>query len=71
MAEQRTKEIRSIRKVLGASVPQVWMLLSKDFIALVVISCVMAAARSASPPPHYWLQLNHNYRISIQPMVIS
>ena len=41
MAEQRNKEI-GIRKVLGASVSQVWLLLSKDFIVLVLISCVIA-----------------------------
>ncbi|MDB5137275.1 MAG: FtsX-like permease family protein, partial [Mucilaginibacter sp.] len=34
VAEQRTKEI-GIRKVLGASITQVWLLLSKDFILLV------------------------------------
>jgi putative ABC transport system permease protein len=37
MAEQRTKEI-GVRKVLGASVVNLWGLLSKDFIVLVLIS---------------------------------
>jgi len=62
VAEQRTKEI-GIRKVLGASVTQVWVLLSKDFIVLVLISCVIA-----SPVALYflknWLQ-KYDYRISI------
>jgi ABC-type antimicrobial peptide transport system permease subunit len=62
IAEQRTKEI-GIRKVLGASVSQVWLLLSKDFIVLVLISCVIA-----SPVAFYflknWLQ-KYDYRISI------
>jgi putative ABC transport system permease protein len=40
-AEQRTKEI-GIRKVLGASVFNILGLLSKNFIILVVISCVVA-----------------------------
>jgi putative ABC transport system permease protein len=66
MAEQRTKEI-GIRKVLGASVSQVWLLLSKDFIVLVLISCVIA-----SPLALYflneWLQ-KYDYRISISPVV--
>ncbi|HTJ13628.1 MAG TPA: ABC transporter permease [Dinghuibacter sp.] len=66
MAEQRTKEI-GIRKVLGASVPQVWLLLSKDFILLVLISCIVAAA-----PAFYfleqWLQ-KYDYRITINPLV--
>ncbi len=37
MAEQRTKEI-GIRKVLGASILNLWGLLSKDFLILVVIA---------------------------------
>jgi putative ABC transport system permease protein len=40
-ASQRTKEI-GIRKVLGASVRQIVMLLSKDFILLVVLAFVIA-----------------------------
>jgi len=62
IAEQRTKEI-GIRKVLGASVPQVWVLLSKDFIVLVLISCVIA-----SPLAYYFLQnwlQKYEYRIGI------
>ncbi|MDF2192759.1 ABC transporter permease [Paraflavitalea sp. CAU 1676] len=66
IAEQRTKEI-GIRKVLGASVSQLWLLLSQDFIVLVLISCVIAA-----PVTYYylhdWLQ-QYEYRISIQPLV--
>lgn len=41
MAERRVKEI-GIRNVLGASVLNIWQLLSKDFIALVLLSCVIA-----------------------------
>lgn len=37
VAEQRTKEI-GIRKVLGASVPNLWRMLSQDFVVLVFIS---------------------------------
>ena len=40
-AQQRVKEI-GIRKVLGASVPSVVQLLSKDFIKLVIIAFVVA-----------------------------
>ena len=40
-ASQRTKEI-GIRKVLGASVPGVVLLLSKDFSKLVIIALVFA-----------------------------
>ncbi len=66
MAEQRNKEI-GIRKVLGASVPQVWLMLSKDFIKLVAISCVLA-----SPVAWYFLQQwlqKYTYRITITPLV--
>ncbi|PWT99931.1 MAG: ABC transporter permease [Bacteroidetes bacterium] len=40
-AEQRVKEI-GVRKVLGASVMNLWQLLSKDFVVLVLISCGIA-----------------------------
>ncbi len=62
VAEQRTKEI-GVRKVLGASVPQLWALLSKDFVFLVIISFVVA-----SPIAYYfmneWLQ-KYTYRTEI------
>lgn len=65
-AEQRNKEI-GLRKVLGASVSQLWFMLSKDFVILVLISCVIA-----SPVAFYymknWLQ-QYNYRIMISPFV--
>ena len=41
-AEQRTKEI-GVRKVLGASVPNIVGLLSKDFLRLVLIALVLAS----------------------------
>lgn len=66
VAEQRTKEI-GIRKVLGASISQVWMLLSRDFVLLVMISCVIA-----SPLALYFLSqwLNqYQYHIHIGPGV--
>ena len=62
VAEQRTKEI-GIRKVLGASIPQVWMLLSRDFVLLVLISCLIA-----SPLAWYFLHdwlMKYDYRIGI------
>jgi ABC-type antimicrobial peptide transport system permease subunit len=66
VAEQRTKEI-GIRKVLGASVPEIFLMLTKDFIVLVIISCVIA-----SPIAFYFLQnwlQQYTYRISISPLV--
>ncbi|HZY83089.1 MAG TPA: FtsX-like permease family protein [Cyclobacteriaceae bacterium] len=41
VAEQRTKEI-GIRKVMGASITSLWQMLSKDFVTLVIIACVIA-----------------------------
>lgn len=62
VAEQRTREI-GVRKVLGASVPGLWKLLSKDFVVLVLYSMLIAA-----PLAWYfmnsWLE-NYVYRISI------
>ncbi len=66
MAEQRTREI-GIRKVLGASVAQVLLLLSRDFILLVAISCVVASPL-AFYFSHEWLE-GYYYRISIGPGV--
>src|SRR5579862_2355776 len=42
MAESRTKEI-GVREVLGASVADVVILLSKEFIKLILISIVIAS----------------------------
>jgi ABC-type antimicrobial peptide transport system permease subunit len=65
-AEQRTKEI-GIRKVLGASVGQVMVLLSGDFIKLVVVSCAIASP-IAYYLLHQWLA-GYYYRIAINPLV--
>ncbi|MDF7815952.1 ABC transporter permease [Runella sp. MFBS21] len=51
VAEQRTKEI-GIRKVLGASVSNLWGLLSKEFVVLVVVACVIAG-------PITWYGMNN------------
>jgi ABC-type antimicrobial peptide transport system permease subunit len=45
VAEQRTKEI-GIRKVLGASVLNLWRMLSQEFVALVLLSCLIAVPLS-------------------------
>ncbi len=62
VAEQRTKEI-GLRKVLGASVSDLWYLLSLEFVILVGISLLIAA-----PVSFYfmynWLQ-NYTYRTNI------
>ena len=62
VAEQRTKEI-GVRKVLGASVFNVWNLMSKDFLVLVIISFFIAIPASYYFM-HKWLQ-NYTYRTNI------
>ena len=62
MAEQRTKEI-GVRRVLGASVPYIWRLLSKDFVVLVLVACSIAV-------PIAWYLMNnwlktYEYKIDI------
>jgi ABC-type antimicrobial peptide transport system permease subunit len=62
VAEQRTKEI-GIRKIVGASVFDLWQLLSKDFVILVIVSCVIAI-------PIAWYYMNgwlqkYQYRTDI------
>ncbi|MFB9842428.1 ABC transporter permease [Mucilaginibacter ginsenosidivorans] len=62
MAEQRVKEI-GVRKVLGASILNLWSLLSKDFVMLVAISLVIA-----SPIAYYFMQnwlKNYRYHSGI------
>jgi ABC-type antimicrobial peptide transport system permease subunit len=62
MAERRTKEI-GVRKVLGASVANLWLLLSKEFVWLVLMACFIAS------PLSLWLMNNwlekYDYRINI------
>jgi ABC-type antimicrobial peptide transport system permease subunit len=55
VAEQRTKEI-GVRKILGASVTNLWQLLSKDFIILVLIASFIAIPISYYYL-HEWLQV--------------
>jgi putative ABC transport system permease protein len=61
-AERRIKEV-GIRKVLGASVIGIAGLLSKDFLQLVLISCLIAFP-VAWQIMHNWLQ-NYEYRTAI------
>ena len=61
-AQQRVKEI-GVRKVLGASIPNIVSLLTKDFIILVCIS-ILIAAPLAYWGVNKWLQ-DFAYRINI------
>ncbi len=62
VAEQRTKEI-GVRKVMGASVMNLWGMLSKDFVVIVVVSLVLSM-----PLAYYfmngWLE-RYQYRTEI------
>ncbi len=62
VAERRTKEI-GIRKVLGATVANLWAMQSKGFVGLVLLSCLIAT-------PIAWYFLNgwlsdYEYRIEL------
>jgi putative ABC transport system permease protein len=61
-AEQRVKEI-GVRKVLGASTFNLWQLLSKDFVLLVVIACAIAIP-IAWYSMNEWLK-NYEYKIDM------
>jgi len=66
MAQQRTKEI-GIRKVLGASIGKIFLLLSREFALLVLIANLLAWPL-AYILMRQWLQ-NFAYRVSIQPWI--
>jgi putative ABC transport system permease protein len=65
-AEQRRKEI-GVRKVLGATVPDIVLLLTRDFVVLVVAASLLAA-------PIAWLAMDRwlddfAYRVEIGPLL--
>ncbi len=66
MAQQRVKEI-GVRKVLGSSISGIVLLLSKDFIKLILISIVIATPLCLWAM-NQWLQ-GFAYRITIGPLV--
>ncbi|OOG70754.1 ABC transporter permease [Algoriphagus sp. A40] len=62
VAEQRTKEI-GVRKVMGASIVSIWQMLSRDFVVLVLLSCLIAI-----PISNYYLDewlRQYDYRTEI------
>jgi ABC-type antimicrobial peptide transport system permease subunit len=62
MAEKRTKEI-GVRKVLGASIPNVFLLLSKEFVKLILIANAIAWPLAWSIMV-IWLQ-DFAYRVTV------
>ena len=68
VAEQRTKEI-GVRKVLGANILNVWSLISKDFVVLVVIAFLIGAPLAYSIMSA-WL-LNYEYRTELSAWIFA
>ena len=66
IVEHKVKEI-GIRKVLGASIPGIVTLISRDFLKLVILAALIASPLSYYFM-HQWLQ-NFAYRIDIGPWV--
>lgn len=63
VAEQRTREI-GIRKVLGASVAQIWRLISYEFVILVIVACVLAIPVSWYLMSNWLLQYDYRMELS-------
>lgn len=68
LAERRAKEI-SIRKILGATVAQLWLLLSREFMLLIVLGGLLAVPLGAYFTEG-WLD-NFTYRIDLPWMVFG
>ncbi len=68
MAEQRTREI-GVRKVLGATVSNVILLLSRDFTKLIMVSFVIGAP-AAYYVMHTWLE-DFPYRVELSLAVFA
>jgi len=68
VAEQRTKEI-GVRKVLGATLLNIWKMLSKEFVLLVIVSFLIAVP-VAWFYLHQWLQ-KYEYRTDISVWIFA
>ncbi len=69
-AEQRTKEI-GIRKVLGASVPQLMKLLSKDFVILVLIANLFAWPITFILAKNWLSRFSYQIDVPIMPFIFA
>ena len=67
MAEQRTKEI-GVRKVMGASVPVIIRLMSRETIILVLVAAIISSV-VAWYYMNNWLE-SFFYRINVSPVMI-
>ncbi len=64
VAEKRTKEI-GIRKVLGASIGEIWQLLTKDFVVLVFLAAIIAIPAAFMFFQKWLSQYDYRMEISI------
>ena len=69
VAEQRKKEI-GIRKILGASVANLWRMLSMEFVALVSISCLIGIPLSWTYLTGWLEKYEYHTEISVWVFVI-
>src|ERR1700754_26634 len=70
VAEQRKKEI-GVRKVLGASVFNLWQMLSKEFALLIIISSVIAIPLAWYYLAHWLKQYDYRTTISLWVFLFS
>ncbi|MEJ5995780.1 ABC transporter permease [Pedobacter sp. Du54] len=70
MAEQRSKEI-SIRKVLGANMSDILVMLNKDFLKLVVISNVIAIPVAYILVTNWLQKYDYKTAISFWPFILA
>lgn len=70
MAEQRSKEI-SIRKVLGADLSHLLILLNKDFMKLVLISNLIACPMAYIISYQWIQQFDYRAEITLWPMIAT
>lgn len=70
MAQRRTREI-GIRKVSGATVFNLWSMLSRDFVLLVVISCLVASPISWMIMQQWLGQFTYHTPLSVWMFVLA
>jgi putative ABC transport system permease protein len=70
MVEQRSREI-SIRKVLGANLSNILLLLNKDFMKLVLISNLIACPLAYIIGYKWIQQFDYRATITLWPMIIT
>ncbi|MEJ1240488.1 ABC transporter permease [Chryseolinea sp. T2] len=70
IAEQRRKEI-GIRKILGASVSNLWTMLSLEFVQMVIVACVIGIAGAWFYLTEWLQQFTYRVGVSVWVIVLS